>query len=220
MGDGKINQLRIPLRLDRNLAYQIAQQRQQDSKHESRTSKRFSIQYGTRIRVEFDRADGKVVADAITKDMSDDGVGLWVGAFIHPKTKCSVSIPTDNGNLIEIEGEVRWCKHFTQSVHEVGIAITSTSPTVQVLEETLAGQLKSLASDFAGVRSGVEALIFGLRAKAGVGLTSEELAELVTQLEQLVSKDQIEFQDSQMKTLEGSEADGADRPEPGDSQAA
>ncbi len=193
MGDSDFNQLRIPLRIDRNLAYQIAQQRKSDAKHESRTSKRFSIQYGTRIRVEFDRADGQVLADAITKDMSDDGLGLWVGAFIHPKTKCAVTIPTDTGGTIEIEGEVRWCKHFTQAVHEVGIAITSSNSMGQVLEETLAGQLKTMASDFADVCTGVEALIFGVRSKIGAGLTPEELSALVSQLEHLVHQDNIEF---------------------------
>jgi len=193
MGEPDSNQLRIPLRIDRNLAYQIAQHRKSEARHENRTSKRFSIQYGTRIRVEFERADGQVFADAITKDISDDGLGLWVGAFIHPKTKCSVTIPTDTGGTIEIEGEVRWCKHFTQAVHEIGISILSTNSKGQVLEETLAGQLKTMASDFADVCTGVEALIFGIRSKLGTGLSPEELSALVSQLEDLVHQENIEF---------------------------
>lgn len=193
MSGPEINQLRIPLRIDRNLAYQIAQQRKSDAKHEGRSSKRYSLQYGSRIRVVFERADGQVVADAITKDMSDDGMGLWVGAFIHPKTRCSVTIPMDTGVNIEVEGEVRWCKHFAQSVHEVGISITSTNPMEQILEETLSGQLKNMASDFADVCTGVEALIFGVRSKVNAGLTPEELAALVKQLETLVKQENIEF---------------------------
>lgn len=193
MSESDFNQLRIPLRIDRSLAYQIAQQRRSDTRHESRTSKRYSVQYGSRIRVQFERVDGQVIADAITKDMSDDGLGLWVGAFIHPKTKCSVTIPTDTGGTVEIEGEVRWCKHFAQSVHEIGIAITNSNPSEQFLEETLAGQLKAMASDFADVCTGVEALLFGLRSKLEAGLTPEEFSMLFRQLEKLVDQENIEF---------------------------
>lgn len=213
MADPELNQLRIPLRIDRNLAYQIAQQRKQDSKLDNRSSKRFAINYGTRLQVTFERSDGEVIAEAITKDMSDDGLGLWVGAFIHPKTRCSVTIPTDSGGTLEVEGEVRWCKHFAHSVHELGIQISNTSPTVQALEETLSSHLKTLASDFADVCTGVETLLSGLRTKVDAGLLPDELLALVSTLESLIHREDVEFLTAAMKTqkeLKKLTAEGAD----------
>ena len=53
--------------------------------------------------------------------------------------------------------------------------------------------LKAMASDFADVCTGVEALLFGLRSKLELGLTPEELAMLFRQLERLVDQENIEF---------------------------
>lgn len=186
MPDPNLNQLHIPLRIDAHVTQRIAHQQMLDARQESRKTKRYSIEISKRVLLEFERTDGRVTADAMVRDMSEDGVGLWIGTYIHSQTPCWIMLMSDHGPEFEIEGEVRWCRHFAHSVHEIGIHITKKN--ANVLSETLAEQSNKLASDLADMASMVRLVLKQIEPHLEVGLTPELTRAIFGDLSSLVDE--------------------------------
>lgn len=185
MADAKLNQLVIPLRLNKVLTQHIALHQEADQRSEvSRAHKRFPVGFDKRVTIEFERSDGRVVADAILRDISVGGAGLWIGTFIHPETRCWLMLGPRQAPELEIEGKVRWCKHFAHSVHEVGVQLNDVNP--ELLDATLSDQVGQPEGNLADAATMILAVLSQLRAKAETGLTSEETISLVAQLEPCV----------------------------------
>ena len=184
MAGSDLNQLKIPLRLNKTIAQMISKQQLEDSRHPKRKSKRLSVAPGKRILMEFERADGKVIADAIIRDVSDDGAGLWIGCFIHPNTKCWLTLPSSHGAEFIIEGNVRWCKHFTHSVHEIGIQLRADD--AKILVEALSDHIESPAGRIIDVQSEIRQIVQDLKKSTETGLTAEATQQLSDRLATLI----------------------------------
>jgi len=186
MGEPNLHQLHIPLRFDPHVMEKIQHQQMLDARHDSRKSKRYSLEISKRVVLEFQRADGRVTADAIIRDMSEDGLGIWVGSFIHAKTLCCVMLMSEHGPELEVQGEVKWCRHFAHAVHEVGIHITKTN--ANMLKETLVEPSKKLASDLADIRSMVQLILSEMAPHLLVGLTPEHTRRVYEQLQEALGE--------------------------------
>lgn len=187
MPEPNLHQLHIPLRPDAHVSERIQQQQSQDSRHDSRKSKRHQVEIGKRVILEFQRSDGRVSADAIVRDLSEDGIGLWVGTFIHSRTACWVSITSSDGRRFDVEGEVRWCKHFAHSVHEIGVQITRKNS--QALGEHLSAPQNKLASDLADLVSMVRLVIEEITPRLGSGLTATDTQRVCEQLREALGEE-------------------------------
>lgn len=186
MPNPHLHQLHIPLRIDTHVTQRIAHQQMLDARQDSRKGKRYSIEISKRVIVEFERSDGRVSADAIVRDMSEDGVALWIGTYIHSQTPCWILLMSDHGPEFEIEGEVRWCRHFAHSVHEIGLHVTKKN--ANVLSETLSEQSNKLASDLADMASMIRLLIQRIGPHLDLGLTPEFTQDVYRELSSLVGE--------------------------------
>lgn len=182
-----LNRMTIPLRLNKLIAQRITIQQQADARSESRKNPRFTITPGRRVTLDFERTDGRITAEGLLRDISENGAGLWIGTFIHPETKCWLVLGSPDGGEIEVEGMIRWCKHFAHSVHEVGIQLYDANP--DILAATLAGHTADLASDLADVVTMVNTTLAQMRQCAKIGLTPEQTQELIRNLEKITEKD-------------------------------
>lgn len=181
-----LNQLRIPLRLNRTIAQLMSKQQIEDSKMHARKSQRSAVAPGRHFIMEFDRSDGRIEADAIIRDISDDGAGLWVGCFIHPNTRCWLAFDTPDGSKRVVEGNVRWCKHFTHSVHEVGIQIRREE--AKILIESLQQSGPTNQPAVVDIQAALKAVIKQLQARGDQGLSADETNKLCEQLCALIIK--------------------------------
>ncbi len=68
------------------------------------------------------------------RNISRGGIGLLHNAYIHPGTKCSVTIPLVSGGLKEIVGKVRRCVHVRGTLHELGVAFDTSIDLRQYLD--------------------------------------------------------------------------------------
>ncbi len=177
------NQLRIPLRLNKSIAQQISKQQIEDARQTVRKSQSQNIEPGKRLIVEFERSDGKVVADSIIRDISDEGAGLWIGCFIHPNTKCWLTLPSTHGAEFAIEGTVRWCKHFTHSIHEIGIQLRREEAKILIEALESSDTPKAATVD---VQAGIRAIILALKPHCETGLSAEDTDKLCEQLTSLL----------------------------------
>jgi len=184
VSDSNLNQLHIPLRITPHISQRIAQQQQLDARQDSRKSKRYAIEVSKRVVIEFERADGRVTADAVLRDMSEDGMGLWIGTFIHPNTHCWIMVMSDHGPEFEIEGEVRWCRHFTHAVHEIGISMNRKN--ANVLSETLSEQSNKLASDLADITSMIRLILQQIHPHLETGIPVDVTSQIYNELNSLV----------------------------------
>lgn len=186
MNEADLNRLTIPLRLNKAVAHSISNQQQADARSDGRRNPRFKLSPGKRITLEFERSDGRVSADGLLRDLSESGAGLWIGIFIHPETRCWLVLTSPNGDSVDVEGVVRWCKHFSQSVHEVGIQLYDANP--DVLAATLAGHSSNLASDLADVLTMVHSTLADIRRCAENGMTPDQTKALIAKLEEVTGK--------------------------------
>ena len=147
-------------------------------------AKRYAIEPSKRVVIEFERSDGRVTADAMLRDMSEDGMGLWIGTFIHPNTHCWIMVVSDHGPEFEIEGEVRWCRHFAHTVHEIGISMNRKN--AHVLSETLSEQTNKLASDLADITSMIRLVLQQMHPHLETGLPADITSKIYNELNSLV----------------------------------
>lgn len=81
------------------------------------------------VRVEF-REPGHTTVRyaAYTRNISHSGVGLLVGQFVYPGTRCTVHLVTPGGEWQVVHGTVVRCRYLsgTQQLHEVGIKLDTT----------------------------------------------------------------------------------------------
>lgn len=56
-----------------------------------------------------------------TRNISSSGVGILMGAFVHPGTRCQIELPRADAGTQSIWGVVQWCRLIQGIVHEVGI---------------------------------------------------------------------------------------------------
>ena len=184
VGDSHINQLHIPLRITPHISQRISHQQLLDARQETRKSKRYVIEVSKKVLIEFERSDGRVTADAVLRDMSEDGMGLWIGTFIHPNTHCWIMVMSDHGPEFEIEGEVRWCRHFAHAVHEIGISMNRKN--AHMLSETLNEQSNKLASDLADLTSMLRLVLQQMQPYTETGMPADIAAALYEQLNELL----------------------------------
>lgn len=187
MANTDLNRMTIPLRLNKLIAQRISIQQQADARNDSRKNTRFTIAPGRRVTLDFERTDGRITADGLLRDISENGAGLWIGTFIHPETKCWLVLGSPDGGEIEVEGIIRWCKHFAHSVHEVGVQLFDANP--DIIAATMSGQTADLASDMADVLTLVHSSLAQIQQCAEIGLTSEQTKELIRNLEEIVKRD-------------------------------
>ena len=116
---------RVPLRVE---AAQIALVLDRlDSAEASREypAKRRYIRHCFRTRqpivMQCQRADGSVSYEVVPRNISARGLSVLFGTFIYPQTACQVAIPTLGGELRQVSGTVRWCRHISRALHEGGI---------------------------------------------------------------------------------------------------
>lgn len=176
----------IPLRLNKSVEQSISNQQQADARTDGRRNPRFKVAPGKRISLEFERSDGRVAADGVLRDISESGAGLWIGTFIHPETKCWLLLGSPDGGEIEVEGAVRWCRHFSQSVHEIGVQLHDAN--AEIMAATLAGQSTDLASDLADVLTMVQSTLADIRRCAEKGMTPNQTKSLIAKLEEVAGK--------------------------------
>lgn len=58
-------------------------------------------------------------------DLSEGGMGVLHGAFLHEGSSCVVKFKTEDGSPIAVEGRVVRCRLIKGRIHEVGIEFTS-----------------------------------------------------------------------------------------------
>jgi hypothetical protein len=56
-----------------------------------------------------------------TRNISRGGIGVLLGAFVHPGTRCEVELPSLDGLKRSAFGIVQWCRLVRGIIHEVGI---------------------------------------------------------------------------------------------------
>lgn len=54
-------------------------------------------------------------------DLSEEGVGLLFGRFVHPGSECRVALRKTDRSLNIVEGRVAWCEYYKGSLHRVGV---------------------------------------------------------------------------------------------------
>lgn len=66
------------------------------------------------------RPEGPVIFEAAPRNLSPRGAALLVGGFVHPNTGCTFQLRGPGGEE-QVSGAVRWCRHVSQMIHEVGV---------------------------------------------------------------------------------------------------
>lgn len=61
----------------------------------------------------------------LPRNLSKRGIAFIHGRFIYPGMLTDVTLPTLDGELIQVHGKVRNCRHISGIVHEVSIVFTS-----------------------------------------------------------------------------------------------
>ena len=56
-----------------------------------------------------------------TFDISEGGIGLLHGSFVHPNTRCSVLLKSLSGATFSIKGNIVHCRNIRGRVHYVGV---------------------------------------------------------------------------------------------------
>ncbi|RNC81899.1 MAG: hypothetical protein ED559_08975 [Phycisphaera sp.] len=116
----------IPIRLNATITKMMPDRRGHAG---NRRATRYRFQFGQRFKIKLHRASDVVVADAIVRDVSSEGIGIWLRAIVHPGTSCTITIDLDNtvdGSIVELNGEIVWCTHFSHSIHEAGITVSKS----------------------------------------------------------------------------------------------
>lgn len=54
-------------------------------------------------------------------DLSETGVGLLFGRFVHPGSECRMALRTTDRELRIVEGRVMWCDYLKGALHRVGV---------------------------------------------------------------------------------------------------
>ncbi len=106
---------------------------------------------------------------------------------MHPDTKCWLLLGKHNDSMLEIEGSVRWCKHFSQSVHEIGIQLYDVNK--DALIAALEGQERKPASNSTDLLAAIHSTLADIRSFADKGMTPDQTQALIAKLENVTSKD-------------------------------
>lgn len=69
------------------------------------------------------RSTSKIIC--CSRNISENGLGVVHGGFLHPGTRCHVALPKASGERVVIEGEVVNCRHVSGQLHEIGIKFSS-----------------------------------------------------------------------------------------------
>jgi hypothetical protein len=56
-----------------------------------------------------------------TRNISAGGISLLHGSFVHPGSRCEITLPLLDGQKQEVRGTVRWCRLLAGMVHELGV---------------------------------------------------------------------------------------------------
>lgn len=57
----------------------------------------------------------------LVRNISRWGVGLVMGRYVYPQSRCEVHLRAKNGTLLTRVGGVRYCRHIRGLVHELGV---------------------------------------------------------------------------------------------------
>jgi len=69
------------------------------------------------------------------RNLSARGLGGLIGGFLHADTLCGLTLPTTDGEKLQVSGTVRWCRHVSKSVHEIGINLVESIDVECFLDE-------------------------------------------------------------------------------------
>lgn len=86
----------------------------------------------------------------ILRNLSRWGAAVVHGRYVHPHTKCELTLPSKGGGMFQIVGRIRHCRHLQGTIHEIGVRFAeplelTSFVTLSPLEE--ARYLKELAED-------------------------------------------------------------------------
>lgn len=94
-----------------------------------RALKRWPLQQQKIILTIIHGANQKVHGVAVPRNLSKSGAAVVYGSFIHPGTKCYLTLRCVSGGSRSIECTVRHCRHVKGRVHDVGLKFeTSVEP--------------------------------------------------------------------------------------------
>jgi len=130
---------RLSLRLSdvevERLLSELNQQSSQDKNKNKRRSERVPIPNDVSIVLQMLHPGGGVDKFIVRgRNVSDHGVALLHGTFIHTDTKCMVTFRKADGESVQLDGIVRRCRYLSGGAHEVGIMFKSAFPMCEFLE--------------------------------------------------------------------------------------
>jgi CheY-like chemotaxis protein len=68
------------------------------------------------------------------RDISDGGIGILYGGFLHNESHCTVEIYRDSHQLVSISADVVRCRYLRNSVHEVGLKFAGPLDSALILK--------------------------------------------------------------------------------------
>lgn len=95
-----------------------------EGKGEARRQRvRHTFREGTRLMLSIDATNAVPERRfrVASNDISETGVSILNGTFIHPGSQCMVVLQQTDGTLSEIRGRVVRCRHVMNHVHEIGV---------------------------------------------------------------------------------------------------
>lgn len=82
-----------------------------------------------------------------TRNLSELGVGLLHGGFIHPGTVCRMGMTTLDGAEQEITGKIAWCGYVSGRIHQIGVKFDDpVDPSQFISTASMAASLASSSS--------------------------------------------------------------------------
>lgn len=86
-----------------------------------RTEPRFPVE-DTMMVLKIEHPGGGVSrGEAMLLDMSSRGLcGIWPG-YVHVRTNCVVSLTSKSQDLVEVRGQIRWCRFVQGRFHAIGL---------------------------------------------------------------------------------------------------
>lgn len=114
----------------------IRAQNSADDYQERRQSIRHRMPVNAHIILGMDEVMSKPKFLTYPIDLSSGGVGLLHGKFEYNDTRCTVVIPTLEGDLIKHNAQIVRCHHNQKNVHDVGLKFDTPIQIEHYIENT------------------------------------------------------------------------------------
>ena len=113
--------LKLPTSEVERILQELAQSPQPSGSESARETKRWNLQFQKFVVTLIDENRTKKHLVVVPRDLSTNGVGFLHGGFLHPGSRCFVSMRGNDGKGRSIAGNVVRCRLVRQHVHEVGV---------------------------------------------------------------------------------------------------